>query len=247
VHGADAVMHLAASVRGARAADFDEPNVAGTGRLLDALERHAGDAPLLLLSSLAAREPALSHYAASKQRAEREVLARAAGRRCLVLRPPAVYGPGDREMLPVFRFMARSGLAPCAGSPAQRLSLVHVDDLVAALLAWLPGCPAAPAPVSLDDGRPGGYDWHELAAIAAAVCGRGVRVWQVPRPLLDAVAAVNVRLSPLFGHAPMLTPGKLRELRHPDWSAEGDATPLLCGWQPRLGLAEGLLATPGWF
>jgi nucleoside-diphosphate-sugar epimerase len=73
-----------------------------------------------------------------------------------------------------------------------------------------------------------------------------VRVWEIPRPLLDAVAAANVGWSRLRGTAPMLSPGKLRELRHPDWVCDNTAARARLGWEPRVALFEGLRLTPGW-
>jgi len=247
VDGADAVFHLAGAVRGATQADFDTVNVDGSARLLAAMDREAPRARLLFFSSLAAREPALSHYAASKHRAEQLLLARAAGRPLTILRPPAVYGPGDTEMLPVFRFMAQTGLAPCAGQASARLSLIYIDDLVRAALAWLAEPLAAPgASLCLHDGRDRGYDWPALCEIVGSVCGRRVRPWEIPRLPLDVVAHLNRSLGRALGRAPMLTPEKLRELRHPDWVCDNTAIGAALGWQPAVQLAEGLALTPGW-
>ena len=246
VAGADAVLHLAGAVRGAQRADFDRVNVAGTSALLDALDVAAPRVPLLVCSSLAAREPGLSHYAASKRAQEQLARTRCGSRPCTILRPPAVYGPGDREMLPLFRFMARTGLAPCAGSRTSRTSLLFVDDLVEALLAWLERTDTLPEPLELHDGKPGGYAWSELAALVGAACGRHIRVWEIPPLVLNALAAANVAWSRLRGTAPMLSPGKLRELRHADWVCDNSAIHAQLGWSPRTGLADGLRLTPGW-
>ncbi len=97
VRGCDAVIHLAGAVRGAKRQDFDAVNVAGTAQLLRAMDAVAAQVPLLFFSSLAAREPGLSHYARSKHLAEELLRAGTRERPCLILRPPAVYGPGDRE------------------------------------------------------------------------------------------------------------------------------------------------------
>jgi nucleoside-diphosphate-sugar epimerase len=246
VDEAQCVIHLAAAVRGARAQDFDEPNVLGTERLLDALAARGSTAPLLFFSSLAATQPHLSFYAASKAAAERLVAARRGDLPTLLLRPPAVYGPGDTEMLPVFRFMARTGLAPCAGSAAQRLSLIHVDDLIEVVRAWLPRAATTRATLAVHDGRNGGYDWGELAATVGRACGRKVRVWEIPHVLLDGVARANLLLARLGGSAPMLTPAKLRELRFPSWVCADHTETVLPGWRPLIPLEDGLQRTPGW-
>jgi len=242
---ADAVMHLAGAVRGSTSRDFDVPNVEGTARLLSRCKAQAAGIPVLFFSSLAAREPMLSHYSASKRQAE-ELFEKRTDGPWLALRPPAVYGPGDKEMLPVFRFMARTGLAPCAGRRSDRLSLIFVEDLVDAALAWLNRCRDIRAICSLHDGQEAGYDWPRLADIVGALCGRRIRVWELPGTILDMAATANRATSRLRGHAPMLTPEKLRELRHPDWVCDNRQISELLGWQPATALKEGLVATPGW-
>ncbi len=100
VQGAEAVIHCAGAVRGASQEQFDRVNVAGVARLARAA-RHSRPMPrFLLISSLAAREPQLSFYAASKRGGEEVLRSTAQGMPWCVLRPPAVYGPGDREMRP---------------------------------------------------------------------------------------------------------------------------------------------------
>ncbi len=74
VHGADAVVHCAGAVRGATRAQFNRVNVDGLARLVKLAVAQHPTPPFLLISSLAAREPQLSHYAASKREGE-EVLA----------------------------------------------------------------------------------------------------------------------------------------------------------------------------
>jgi nucleoside-diphosphate-sugar epimerase len=193
---------------------------------------------VLLVSSLAAREPRLSWYAASKRGGE-ECLHRESGLDWVILRPPAVYGPGDREMLPIFRLMAR-GVAPVAGAADARIALVHVSDLVDAIIACLLQPGAIHKTLSPSDGEPEGYDWHQMAQIAGEVWSRKVRLWRIPDGLLDALAALNLAQSRLLRRAPMLTPPKLRELRHRDWRVDVDEVTRATGWEPAIKLREGL-------
>ncbi len=233
-----AVIHVAGAVRGASPREFDHINVTGTANVLAAVAAQANPPRLLLLSSLAAREPGLSWYAASKRAAEGLLLQRP-DLDWVILRPPAVYGPGDREMLSVFRAMAR-GIAPVPGDAGARISLLHVADLVAACLACLETAAVRGQTLTPCDGRAGGYDWREMADLAAAVWGRRVRLWQVPRWLLDGAAWINVKSARLTGRAPMLTPPKLRELRHRDWVADNSAITRVTGWRPEIDLRRGL-------
>ena len=115
--GADAVIHAAGLVKARRDADLRAANVDGAGRLAAAARAAAAPgANLVHVSSLAAREPQLSAYARSKRDGEAAVLD-AWGATARLVRPCAVYGPGDRETLALFR-MAGGPLLPVPAAPA---------------------------------------------------------------------------------------------------------------------------------
>ncbi|HEY6600097.1 MAG TPA: NAD-dependent epimerase/dehydratase family protein [Pseudomonadales bacterium] len=239
VRGADTVVHCAGAVRGAHPRDFDAINVDGTRRIAEAAAA-AGVKRLLLLSSLAAREPSLSMYASSKRRGEDAV--RSVDIASTVFRPPAVYGPGDNELAPLFGLMLR-GIAVVPGH-AGRTSLLYVTDLARAVGAWL----RAPSHrggecFELDDGTPQGYDWTEMIRIAQTVRGAAIRRLDIPQPLLDAIGRVNLGLGRAFHRAPMLTPGKVRELFHRDWVCRTQQIRSALAWQPEVQFAEGLKRT----
>ncbi len=239
VEGCDAVIHCAGAVRGAWQRDFTATNVEGTAALLRAVRERSGGARFILLSSVAAMQPQLSWYAGSKRLAER-VLAEHGGEVAwTALRPAAVYGPGDRELLPVFRLMAH-GLALVPGDPDSRISLLHVHDLVAAIVALLECESAWRRPMTVCDGRRGGYSWRELAAAAASVWRRRVRLLRLPAGIAGLAAAGNLGAARVLGYAPMLTPPKLRELRHPDWVVDNRELERATGWRPRISLRQGL-------
>ncbi|OHV07747.1 NAD-dependent epimerase/dehydratase family protein [Kushneria phosphatilytica] len=240
VAGADCVIHCAGAVRGADYETFRAINVTGTREVFEAA-RSEGCAHLLLLSSLAAREPALSWYARSKREAEQQ-LDDTGAPGITIFRPPAVYGPGDRELRPLFDTMLR-GLMPIAGAPQGHLAVLHVDDLVAAIRAWLETPAIGPGPFELHDGTPDGYTWPQIAAIAARI--RRGRVFSLPLPeaLLRALAHCNLALARRTGRTPMLTPGKVNELRHPDWRCDNTALATALNWQPTITL-ERALADP---
>ena len=237
--GVDAVVHLAGTVRGARSRDFAAANSEAVSHLCAAALRQDQPPAMLLVSSLAATEPQLSDYAASKRDGE-QALAAHPQLDSTVIRPPAVYGPGDRELTPLFRLMRR-GWILVPGNAAQRLSFLYVDDLADAILCWLQAPRSSRGRhFSIDDGAEDGYDWP---AIAAAVGARRTRTLVIPTPLLQGVAKVNVGLSQLLGRAPMLTPGKVRELGHGRWVGGGDDFGTTTGWRPRHDLASGIELT----
>jgi nucleoside-diphosphate-sugar epimerase len=239
VEGADAVVHAAGLIKARRSADFFTVNRDGTA-LLSAL---APDARFLLLSSLAAREPQLSAYAASKRAAE-EVVASRSGP-WLTVRAPAVYGPGDRETLTYFKAVA-CGFAPRPKVASARLSLIHVADLVEALSLALDQ-PPPPSTYEIDDGKEGGYSYGDMADAAGRALGRKPLPLAVPRAVMAAVARTNAIGHSLGGSVQMLTPGKVSEIFHGDWTAHDRRLAIALGLQPRFDLATGFRETILWY
>jgi nucleoside-diphosphate-sugar epimerase len=237
--GASALVHLAGAVRGADRAAFDRVNVIGAQAAARAAMR-AGVDRMLLVSSLAAREPSVSFYAHSKRGGEDAV--RIEFPRATVLRPPAVYGPGDQELWPLIDSMRRGrGVHP---GHRGRFSLIYVDDLVSAMLAWLDAGPGVDdGTYEIDDGRGGGYTWPDVLATVERVAERPVRRLPVPRALLAVVGYLNQSAARLFRYAPMVTPGKVRELYHPDWVCRDGEFGHDTGWTPRHDLESGLRET----
>jgi nucleoside-diphosphate-sugar epimerase len=230
-----AVVYAAGTVRGRSIDDFATANIHGVQALLDALGQIPKAPPTLLLSSLAASRPQLSDYANSKFQGE-QLFVGDSDLPWTILRPPAVYGPGDKEMLPLLK-MIRRGLLAHAGPHDQRLSLLHVDDLVSAMISWI----SAPEncfhqTYSIDDGTAGGYDWN---AIGEAVSDRTFRVLSLPDFLLKGAAGINLLFSKLLGYSPMLSPGKARELVQADWLCDNRRFCEATGWKPRLDLKQG--------
>ncbi len=240
VEGVDAVIHCAGSVRGSSLEEFVCTNVDGTSNLVQAAELQAIKPRFLLISSLAAREPELSWYAKSKQMAEQYVIDYAAKDQWIIFRPTAVYGQGDKELKPVFN-ATRHGILPLVGEITNKISLLHVNDFVAAIQCWLAMSVPASGVYELDDGTTGGYSYESIATITQEVWGRSVRCIKVPISLVRMVAQTNLILANLFRYSPMLTPKKVKELEHSNWLC--DNSPLLKAmpdWKPKISLREAL-------
>ena len=244
VSGVDAIVHCAGAVRGASQAHFDRVNVDGVARLVQAATEQHQLPRFLLMSSLAAREPHVSPYAASKSQGEQALAAGAGAMGWTTFRPPAVYGPGDKELLPLFRWIGR-GIAPILGEADARFSLLYVEDLAEAVVIWLDCGRAEGQCFELHDGRPGGYTWGEVIETVARFYGKTPFSLRVPKSILQLLARLNLTTAQLLGYAPMLTPGKVRELRHHNWVCDNNALSHEIGWWPRISLEEGLRSTLG--
>ena len=239
VDGADTVIHAAGLIKARRSSDFRTVNRDGTA-LVSAL---APTACFVLLSSLAAREPLLSPYGASKRAAEEAVAGRSGP--WLAVRAPAVYGPGDRETLAYFRAVAR-GFAPRPNLPDARLSLIHVADLAEALALAVERPPPASV-CEIDDGREGGYGYGDMQAAAEAALGRTARTLAIPRIAMEGVALVNRASHALGGTVQILTPGKVKEIFHSDWAVHDRRLAAAIGFAARYDLASGFGDTILWY
>jgi nucleoside-diphosphate-sugar epimerase len=243
--GAGAVVHIAGLIKARTRAEFFRANAASVGRLAEIAAAAPAPPRFLLMSSLAARAPELSDYAASKLAGERALIDAGDALQWSILRPPAVYGPGDRATLSFFRAV-RLGIGPLLGSERARVSLIHVEDLASAVSALLADERGIGLVAEVDDGG-GGYAWPQMIATAAEVFGRRARIVRIPRAIPQALAVLNQALAGVVGYTPMLTPGKVRELYHSDWVCDSDAIRTRTGWQPAVSLQQGFASTVAWY
>jgi len=239
VTGARAVLHIAGVVNTPDPLGFHVGNVAGTETLVE-VARQAGVKRFVFVSSLSAREPSLSVYGRSKRHAEEVV--QTSGLDWTIVRPPAIYGPRDREMLELFR-AARWGVVPMP--PSGRASIIHVTDLARLLLAL-----AVPSEITSerifepDDGREGGWSHRELARAIGSAVGRRVWVPHLPRRMLLAAARIEKLLR---GDKAKLTPDRVGYMTHPDWvCSPGKALPGEL-WRAEVPTMEGLAKTARWY
>lgn len=236
---AEAVIHVAGVINAPDRAGFEEGNVVGTLNLLEAAKA-TGMSRFVFVSSLSAREPELSEYGASKLRAERLVMA--SGLDWTIVRPPAIYGPRDKEMLELFR-AAKWGVVPVPGEG--RLSLIHVDDLASLLLALIPGGEdITGALFEPDDGRRGGWTHYEFARAIGAAMGKRPFVWRLSGKALLRSARLDGWLR---GKGAKLTADRATYFNHPDWVVTYGAWPPPELWQPRVETRQGLKATADWY
>lgn len=255
VAGAGWVFHLAAALKGFRSEDLMRANRDGTRRLAEAC-RAAGPERFLLVSSLAAGGPSgadgrardeadppapVSWYGASKLAAEREVLA--AGLPSVILRPPVVFGPGDRDVLGYFRMAAR-GLLPVPGDGRRRYSLVYAPDLADGLLrAALVPCPAGTVLHLTGPDLP----WSEFGRRIAAALGRRGRLLPLPEAALricGRAADLGARLRRRPG---IFSSQKVAEMLAPGWVASPERARALLGWTAPTDLDAALAETIAWY
>jgi nucleoside-diphosphate-sugar epimerase len=255
VAGAEVIFHVAGLVAARDEDSFFRVNRDGTARMIEAA-RHAPLRRFVYVSSLAVSGPArlgapvaddgtaapVTPYGRSKQAGEDAV--RASGLPFTILRPPAVYGPADRQFLRLFR-LARLGVLPLLGDGTQELSLVHVHDLAAGALAAAESPVCAQGTYHITHGEI--VSQRALLAAVGEATGRRARLVPMPAALVRQVLRVSGTWGRLRGTPTLLSPDKAPELLAPAWTCRADGLTRDAQWTAAIPLREGLSETALWY
>ena len=260
MEGVDGIIHAAGLVKAREPADFHRTNAQGTANLLQAAKQNAsGIERFVLVSSLAVMGPSkdgrpvpsaaapnpVTHYGASKLAAERAAQAEAHSLPITIIRPPMIYGPRDREILPFFKSV-QLGVLPLTGSRSSLLSAIFAADCAAACIKALDAKVPSGSTFFVEDGR-----LETLGALIVHIeKALGRRAWlriPVPRFLMYGAALGSELYGRVMGRAVMLTRDKLNELLAPHWVCDSAEAQAALGWKPLISFAEGTRITGAWY
>lgn len=250
----DYVFHLAGLTKAKKDEDLYCANVKGTENLIRAvLTRTPALKKFVFMSSLAAAGPSMdglsvnedseahpvSNYGKSKLQAERIVTGQDKTLPATILRPPAVYGPRDRDFYVLFK-MLKKGFYPDWGKCYY--SMLYVDDLVNGIIAAAEAEDAAGKTYFLTDGRI--YNSIELVSEIAKALDRRVLRIRIPKPVMTAITNISERLG---DRVSIINRDKLRELKHTHWICDSSKAERELGFMPKVHIKEGMKWTADWY
>ncbi|MAE62812.1 MAG: epimerase [Phycisphaeraceae bacterium] len=259
VQGVDAVIHLGGLTRAKTLKAFREVNARGVERLIVACRRAAPDLRrFVLVSSIAAAGPGtpdrprreidpcepVTPYGRSKLEGEQALREGAGDLPWTIVRPPIVYGPGERDVLTLFR-MCLKGLVPVVGFRDQHYSIVYGPDLADALLDL--GLHDDTTGQTYFVAEPRSYTYRELVGVIGEAVGRVPRRPRVPRLLVRLLAAGGTMAQGLRRRPPFLTLAKLPEVLADGWVCTSDTARALVPDVAGTSLAEGAGKTAAWY
>ena len=256
----DAVVHLAGVMQAPSEEAHRQTHVDGTMNLLDAIDRGGGSLRrLIFASSLAAtgasrRGESVSEdavpvpvgaYGRTKLEAEAAVLERQGRHPVTIFRPPLVYGPRDRTLLPYFQAI-RAGVVFLPGGGEQPVSIIHGADLAAAIVR------------ALDHEHPSGSIFHvldgparrfrDLAEAVRLAQGTPAVTVSLSRDTLGAARWLGRRFLRWFPGMPAwMHPDSIELLAATGWSCSDARIRQTLDWAPRIPLVEGLAGTVDWY
>ncbi|MFO7626499.1 MAG: NAD-dependent epimerase/dehydratase family protein [Candidatus Fermentibacteraceae bacterium] len=240
--GMDVIQHVAGAVKARCQEEFDRANAASTAALVKAANTACPGARFILTSSQAAAGPCgtgpVTAYGRSKLLAERAVTG---FYDYTIIRPPAVFGPGDEATKKLFKWAGRGFFA----SPNTKgaFCAVFVDDL-AELMLKVMDHPETRGRV-LQPSYPERITWKAFHRALQRAAGRKILHVKVPKKLVHFAGAMSEALSVVTGACPMVTRDKARELTSGEWVLKQDEVAGLLGWQPRVPLEEALRRSLG--
>jgi nucleoside-diphosphate-sugar epimerase len=257
LEGCNAVVHIAGVTRARRRADFFRGNVDSTRTVL-AASRDAGTVrSFCYISSLTAAGPSpastpatedspcrpITAYGASKLEAERVCRSFEDAFRVMILRPPAVYGPRDGDILHMFRWI-KFGFVPVMGPRDKMLSVIYVTELARAIVCTLE---SAPAGSTYFVGDPEPYAYSALAGIAASLLEKKTHNLPIPAPLVYLVGAATQAISWLLPQPSVVNIDKVRDLLAAHWICSTGKIRRELGFTPAIQAEEGLRRTLAWY
>jgi nucleoside-diphosphate-sugar epimerase len=257
--GARWIIHVAGKIKAPDLAAYRAANVQGTINILDAAEKSGAPVErLVYISSLAAGGPAAdgrprvesdpdsptTPYGRSKLEGEIAVRERAGRLPITVVRPPAVYGPGDTEVLGFFQTVSWH-IKPVFKKPPVRVSLVHVSDLVDGILLAASSPRATGEVFYIAENRH--YDLSSLEDMMQdALRTWAIRV-RIPKPLLLSIAGISEWVGKAGGFTPKLNRHKARDFLQNDWTCSVAKAESELGYRSKIPFAEGARETVQWY
>lgn len=258
-HAIHAVYHTAGIIKAADREQYFRVNQLGTRRLLETLTEVSPNLSRFVhVSSLAAAGPSvggrgltegekpnpISWYGESKLASEHEVLRFAKAFPVTILRPSAVYGPGDRETLLIFR-MIKHGCLFTPGRLARRFSLIHVDDLATALIGA--GEKNTPSGEIFFISRPETYAWEDVGRAMARALEKRYRGISLPQWMAMAAGVAGDFWARVTGRPASINSQKVRELLEPSWLCDSSKAREGLGFSPVMDLESGIRQTVRWY
>ena len=259
VEGADLVFHSAGLTKAKTAQEYFRANTEGTTNLLTAaLEQASGLSRFVLISSQTAAGPSptatpitedhpphpITTYGRSKLAAEHECLTFADRLPVTIVRPPAVYGPRDKDIFEFFRTFSR-GLQPMVGFHEKYVSLIHVLDLVRGIAMAAESEAARGKTYFLSSSR--AYGWKEVGEITRRAMGRRALRVRIPEPGVYAIASV-AHFASLFSPKPaLINLEKARDMVQDYWTCDSSRAKLDFGFEQEISLEEGIRDTVAWY
>lgn len=259
VTGVDYVYHSAGVTKAKKKEDYYRGNATGTHNILEAVSEHnprlkrfvhissqAAVGPSESKTPITEEAPAhpLTTYGKSKWNAEQECHAAASKIPITICRPPAVYGPRDKDVFEFFNTMSK-GLQPMVGFSEKFVSLIHVADLVRGFVLAGESEKAAGQTYFISSNE--AYGWKEVGEVTRAVMNtRALRI-RIPAFGVYTVAAFAEFFSLFSAKPALINFEKARDMVQDYWTCDSSKARRDFGYEQQVSLENGIRETVNWY
>jgi len=254
----DYIIHCAGLVKTRKKQRFFEVNEQGTANLFEAIAKHNPNVKkVIYISSVAAAGPSskgrpvtesdpphpITTYGHSKLAGEKVALSYASNFNVMSLRPPGIYGPGDKEVFPFFQIVYK-GIRPYFGDSQRKIQMIEVDDLCEAI--FLAAAKDTPSGLVCFTAENKGYTTKEFTNLLGDSCGKKGLGLYIPSFFIYLIAYITQGAAALVGRTPMLTKEKADELLA-SWEMSTKRAEEAFGFRSRITFAQGAKLTYDWY
>lgn len=259
VEGVEGIIHNAGLTRTLDSRQFDIVNAGGTENLLRAIETIKPKIrKFIQISSAAASGPSnspapvdenkspnpLTAYGRSKLNGEKAVLRYRHKFAVTILRPTAIYGPRDKEMLSFFKTI-KFGIKPTFGTGECYANFTYVKDLAMAIIRTLDSDIVSGNIYFVAEKRY--YSYSEAGDIISKALGvRAVDV-HIPVWLLRTAGRINEAWAKRRGKASIFTYEKAVEISQKYWILDTARIEKEIGFKSPTSFEQGVTQTINWY
>jgi len=257
VQDVDYIIHNAGAVKVKNPKSFYNINQIGTRNIIEAAIGNKKLKKLIYISSMAAAGPSIlnqpiteddtpnpiTEYGRSKLAGEKEVLNKIDSINAVIIRPPGVYGPGDKEMFTFFEIL-NNRIKPYLGSLKRRIQLVHVEDLTRGISAALRADTKPGAIYYIAESQ--SYSYYQLVHHLRRAVGRVSLPIYIPSWAVRIIAWISEKSLRAFGQTPMFTVEKANEILE-NWEVSTEKAERELGYKSEITFPEGARQTIYWY